>query len=147
MSNHVACLSSTCTAPDGTTALANCEELWGSGEEGSSGCAFLTEEEVDAYPNLSLELEGGFLLEMNSRDYLLKGFKFSKSFRGVSSNSWHLPTNKSEGGAIIFNAYLSYTYGPTSGCIYFFLSTNRELENRNMQAPLLPTTRSSTALA
>jgi len=46
--------------------LAHCKDLW------SNACVTLTDEEVDAYPAFSMELNG-VSLEMNSRDYLLLG--------------------------------------------------------------------------
>ena len=44
-----------------------CAAVW------SGDCMDLTDDEVDAFPDIALELDGGLLLKMNSRDYLLRG--------------------------------------------------------------------------
>ena len=48
------------------TSLSQCSELW------SSQCVEMTMAEVDAYPSLSMQLDGA-LLEMSARDYILQG--------------------------------------------------------------------------
>merc|ERR1711912_64872 len=53
-------------------ALAHCSDLW------QNECIALTDAEVDAYPALSLQLDGT-TLEMSSRDYLLLGSPLAKS--------------------------------------------------------------------
>jgi len=52
--------------------LAKCDDLW------QNKCFALTDAEVDAYPPLSLELNG-VSLEMTSRDYLLLGSPLASS--------------------------------------------------------------------
>ena len=48
------------------SSLASCNDLW------SNKCVALTEEEVEAYPSLTMQLDGT-ALEMSSQDYLLLG--------------------------------------------------------------------------
>ena len=50
----------------GDASLTSCADLWG------NKCVDLTDAQVDAYPPLTLNLDGADL-EMSSRDYLLKG--------------------------------------------------------------------------
>jgi hypothetical protein len=49
-----------------SNSLASCNDLW------SNKCVKLTEEQVDAYPDLTMQLDGTKLI-MSSRDYLLLG--------------------------------------------------------------------------
>ena len=51
--------------------LVGCSDLWMA--NGGSGCVSLNDEEVAAYPPLSLELDGGLMLDMTADDYLLLG--------------------------------------------------------------------------
>jgi len=57
------------------TSLAHCHDLW------SDKCVALKEEEVNAYPPLSLQLvsNNGIKLEMSPRDYLLLGSPLASS--------------------------------------------------------------------
>lgn len=52
--------------------LASCAELWG------NDCVDMTDAQVDAYPPLALQLHGA-VLEMTSRDYLLRGSPIATS--------------------------------------------------------------------
>jgi hypothetical protein len=58
----------------GNSSLAHCFEFFmGSKPPALTSCHSLTEAEVDAYPDITLELVNGVQLTMSSRDYLLKG--------------------------------------------------------------------------
>lgn len=52
------------------SALVSCDNLW------SNECVSLTKEQVDAYPSLTMQLNGT-MLEMSSADYLLLGSPLS----------------------------------------------------------------------
>ena len=50
-----------------SSSLAHCDDLW------SNKCVDLTDEQVNAYPPLTMALDGNIKLEMSSKDYLLRG--------------------------------------------------------------------------
>merc|ERR1712194_543297 len=54
------------------SSLARCSQLW------SNSCVALTDAQVDAYPPLSMQLDG-ISLQMTSRDYLLLGSPLAAS--------------------------------------------------------------------
>ena len=55
-----------------SSSLVHCNDLW------ENKCVDLTDEQVSAYPPLSLQLDG-VTLEMSSRDYLLRGSPLAAS--------------------------------------------------------------------